>query len=135
MPRFHTNENSSVKLAAAAVTRVAASMMFLMFRKREGRHVQGINPLRRSRNCSRTQITTNQMMPVTVSAISCCPSSGTNDMSSPVLPPEMKLRSAGMMGSLRNWTLKWLATANVTITLPKIAVAAQKRLSSVTTTR
>ena len=63
------------------------------------------------------------------------PSSGMNDTISPVLPLEMKLRSAGMIGSLRSRYLNRLAIENTTMTVPKMAVATQKRFRNVTTTR
>ena len=48
-----------------------------------------------------------------------------NDMMLPVSPPETNVRSAGMIGSLRNCTLMLLATPYVVMTVPNMMVAIQ----------
>ena len=48
-----------------------------------------------------------------------------NDMMLPVSPPETNVRSAGMIGSLRNCTLMLLATPYAVMTVPNMMVAIQ----------
>lgn len=52
---------------------------------------------------------------------------GTNDMMLPVSPPEMNVKSAGMIGSFRSWTLMLLATPKAVRATPKTRVAIQNR--------
>ena len=57
-----------------------------------------------------------------------CFSSGTKESSFPELPPVTKVRSAGMMGSLRRFTLMLFAVPYTVKTTPNSNVAIQKRL-------
>ena len=73
------------------------------------------------------QMTISQVTPVTALLTRLSHDFGMKENNCLVVPPETKLRSAGMMGSLRVRILMWFAIAKTVITVPKIAVAIQKR--------
>lgn len=60
---------------------------------------------------------------------------GTKDKILFAFPPEIKLKSAGMMGSERTVILILLATPNAVIATPKISVASQNLLRTKMRTR
>lgn len=81
------------------------------------------------------QMTAIQISILTAPFTSGMLSSGMKEPISPPLPPVMKLRSEGRIGSLRSSILIWFATENTTTIAENSAVAVQKRLSRNTNTR
>ncbi|MFR4489375.1 MAG: hypothetical protein ACLT3W_05940 [Bifidobacterium pseudocatenulatum] len=76
---------------------------------------------------SNKQIALIQMTTVTAFSTNCCELSGINEAILPASPPDIKVKSAGMIGSLRNCIFMLFATPKAVIALfRKRSVAVQK---------
>ena len=68
------------------------------------------------------------MTTVTAFSTNCCELSGINEAILPASPPDIKVKSAGMIGSLRNYIFMLFATPKAVIAVPKRSVAIQNLL-------
>ena len=134
MLSVHVNEHSSVILIAAAMIRV--TLPIIVFTLRNGRHQwNGITQRRPSTNCSIRQITVSQISIVMVPSTNAWLFFGMNEVISPPLPLDRKLRSEGRIGSLRSIILILFVTAYTLIVMANTAVATQNRLITNTSTK